>query len=145
MKGECEAQQTKQNVRRRKKKSCPQSRDAIFPPAGSSCRDDSNGNSDQPGTKHCDDRQHQGIRGACLQHGPDRGVICERESKLSTSHRPQPEEVSHSEGTVQSVLRSKGSKCVWRNLRVQPHLLEVLSRSHVHKDEREYRHSKHQK
>src|SRR5258708_7393662 len=57
-----------------------------------------------------------------------RTVVGKRVAQLPVQERIHPSRVAHRQGPVKLILRAQSSDCFRRNLRIQPHLIEIVSR-----------------
>src|SRR5262249_49932937 len=71
-----------------------------------------------------------------------RRVVSDRKSEIPARSRPQPSSVSHNQRLVETVAGTQCRDRVWGNLRIQTHLIEKRSGSHLGEDETKHGDSK---
>src|SRR5258708_21548757 len=125
-----ENEQTKCEHEVRNNQECrsPSRKSAIRQAPESRGAPDSQGKSERPRQQSCDYREQQRVSGAHPQQRRNWTVVSKRVAHFSVQERIHPSHVAHGQGPVKLILRAQSSDCFWRNLRVQSHLIEIISR-----------------
>src|SRR5216683_1540951 len=89
---------------------------------------DSQGKSERPRHQSCDYREQQRVSGAHPQQRRNWTVVSKGVAHFSVQERIHPSHVAHGQGPVKLILRAQSGHCFRRNLRVQSHLIEIISR-----------------
>src|SRR5260370_9510 len=117
----------KHEIRNNQKRRSRSGKSAIWQVPESCGAPDSQRKSQCPGDQCGDYREQQRVSGAHPQQRGNWTVVGKRVSHLPACERIHPSRVTHGQGPVKLILHAQSGDCFRRNLRIQAHLVEIIS------------------
>src|ERR1700733_5897382 len=143
--GENQQTQREQKIRNREKKSCGGSYGNVRRAPFSFSAPNSQRQRDEPRKQCCGECEEQRVPRARPEERRSGSVVRERKSQIAVCNRGEPARVTHHGWPIDSVVRAQGSDRVRRNLRVQAHLVKIISRRERSENKRKDGHAQQKK